>query len=292
MNAYRRPSGGAFRDDGARRALARRRRRRRVRRGAAWMVVAVLAVAAGTTAALGWHAGLGWVRTHTRIFAVRQVDVAATRWVPPWEIVERTGVFPGDDLLAVDPDSVAARVAAIPRVASVKVTRTWKRTVRVVVAEKVPVALLLDGRPEEVAADGTVLGPPPAHSRPEWPLPDSAVRYARGVELPLLTGLGGRPPASGKRLTGEGARQALDFLVRLRGYGERGEAWISEVRVERPGELVAVTLGGVSVRIGDGRLSRRKVEALLTVLERLRKDGKGVQYVDARFRNQVIIKQG
>jgi hypothetical protein len=62
--------------------------------------------------------------------------------------------------------------------------------------------------------------------------------------------------------------------------------------VERPGELTAVTLGGVSVRVGDGRLSRRKVEALLTVLERVRKDGTEVQYVDARFRNQVIIKQG
>ena len=280
------------RDDGARRALARRRRRRRVHRGVAWAVVGAVAVGIGITVALGWHAGLGWARTHTRIFAVRQVDVAPTRWVPPWEIIERTRVYPGDDILAVVPDSVAARVAAIPRVAAVKVRRTWKRRIEVEVTEKVPVALLLDGRPEEVAADGTVLGPPPAHSRPEWPLPDSAARYARGVELPLLTGIGGRPPASGRRLDGEGARQALAFLVRLRSYGDRGESWISEVRVERPGELTAVTLAGVTVRIGDGRLSRRKVEALLAVLERVRKDGTEVLYVDARFRNQVIIKQG
>jgi hypothetical protein len=53
-----------------------------------------------------------------------------------------------------------------------------------------------------------------------------------------------------------------------------------------------ITLGGVQVKIGDGRLSRRKVEALLAVLERVRREGEPILYVDARFRQQVVIKRG
>ncbi len=279
-------------DADARRALARRRRRRRARMGAAWGVVVALAVVGGMSLALGWNAGTGWLRTHTRLFQVRQVDVSATRWVAPWEVVELSGVTPGQDLFTVDEDSVAARLVRHPRIASAEVHRTWRRTVKLTVTERPPLALWLEGGTVEVAADGTVLGPPPLRVGPEWPAQSGAGDDPRGVDLPLLTGLGGVSARPGTRIDDLRAKEALAFLARLRLYGIPGETWISEVNLDPHQGLTAVTLGGVSVRIGDGRLSRRKVEALMAALDQMRREGREVRYVDARFHDQVVVKEG
>ncbi len=276
-------------DEGARRALIRRRRRRRIRRGLAWSVVVVVAVGAGMAVTLGWTAGTDWLRTETRLLRVQQVDVAPSEWVPPWEAVELAGIGVGDDILAIDVDSVEARLESHPRIARAEVKRTWRRTVTLKLTERVPVAMWLDGGMREVAADGTVLGPAPPEGLPRWPLEGHGIRRPRGVDLPLLTGAG---EADAGALDGEASRQALAFLARLREYDRSGDDWISEVWAARPGGLVMITLNGIRVKIGDGCLSRRKVEALLAVLERVGREVDKVQYVDARFRNQVVIKRG
>ena len=62
--------------------------------------------------------------------------------------------------------------------------------------------------------------------------------------------------------------------------------------MERPDDLVLHTLdGGLAIRIGDGRLSRTKLRALFTVLDQI-SDLAQVRYVDLRFHNQVIVKEG
>lgn len=276
----------------ARRALRRRRRRRRIRRTAAWVLVTVAAVTLGMGIVLGWDVGLTWLRRDTSLFRVRQVDVGPTAWVPPWEAVERSGISVGDDILAIVPDSVAARLERHPRVARARVRRTWRRTVRIDLVEKPPVALWVHDGFYEVAADGTVLGRAPRVGLPRWPRASRRPPEPRGTDLPLLTGVRDVDPIPGVRLRQKGVRRALAFLVRLRHYGRGGEQWVSEVWAGDPDSLVAVTLGGVTIRIGDGRVSRRKVEALRAVLDRIRRDGAPVSYVDARFREQVIVKRG
>lgn len=143
----------------------------------------------------------------------------------------------------------------------------------------------------EIAADGTLLGDP--SPLPDWPVPRGEARSARGLELPLLTGVVLDGAGPGTVLEHEGVRQALEFLDRLRVYRSDGSRWLSEIWAQRPGELVVTTLvDGVEIRVGDGRLSRRKLSAVHAVLEELRGTGEEVDYVDARFRNQVIVKAG
>jgi cell division septal protein FtsQ len=185
---------------------------------------------------------------------------------------------------------VAARITERPRVASAVVDRTWKRTVRISVVEKPPVALWVGETAMEVAADGTILGPPPAGARPEWPAAAQKGWTPRGVELPLLTGIEARLEP-GDMLEDAGARNALAFLARLSAYGMDGGGWVSEIWAGTGDQMVLVTLeGGTSVRIGDGRLSKRKLTALRTVLDRLHRKAETVDFVDARFRYQVVVR--
>lgn len=278
-------------DPSARRALARRRRRRRIRIGVAWGTLVMVVVGVGLGIRTGGTAMLSWVRTNTGIFEVRQVDPGGTVWVPPWEVVDASLVNPGDDLLALSKDQVASRVTGHPRVASTEVRRTLRRKLELRVEEKPPVALWLGRSPLEVAADGTVLGPPPVGAGPEWPT--NVHGGPRGVDLPLITGLALTALTPGDVISHEGARQALAFLARLRAYGDGGEFWISEIWVGRPGALVAVTLkGAIPVHLGDGRLSPKKLRALHAVLDRVDSEADQIQYVDARFRHQVIVKTG
>ncbi len=275
----------------ARRALARRRRRRRLRLGLAWTVAGIVLAGTCFGLAMGGRFGLDYIRAHTRWLDVTQVDVEPTPCVPPWEVVDLAGIMPGDDFLDVDPDSVAARIVRHPRIGAARVDKSlWRRSVQIQITEKFPVAIWLEGGLVEVAADGTLLGTPPTREDSRcWPPRTEGANVTRGLGLPLLTGVDSLL-AIGGALRGQAAQQALQFLQRLESYGEPGRGWISEVCATEPEGLVAVTLTGVSVKIGDGRLGRRTVEALRTVIEQVRSEGNAVQYLDARFRNQVVLK--
>jgi len=253
----------------------------------AWTGAGTLLLGIGLSIALGGRAGLTWVRDHTRLFALQQIDVGETVWVPPWELVELAGVTVGDDLLEIRPEEVAARIASHPRVRSARVVRTWKRSLKLEIEEKPPVALLLADPPLEIAADGTALGPPPVGLLPEWPLPDYSQWKRRGVGLPLLSGVSERP-SPGEALEDPSAREALEFLARLEEYGLPAEAWVSEIHAGRGGLELVTLQDGVRIRVGDGRLSRRKMEAVLAVLDRV--DPAHVRSLDARFRQQVVVE--
>jgi len=167
------------------------------------------------------------------------------------------------------------------------------RRVRLEVVERRPLAVLASGdRLWEVDAEGMVLGAPPDWRRPSWTQNPDPSLARRGVELPLLTGL----PAEadpGTALERPGALEALGFLYRLEQYGYAGSGWISEIRVDVPGELCVYTLeGGVAVRIGDGRLSARSVQALFLSLQEIAERGVPVRYVDLRYHDMVVVKQG
>ena len=78
-------------------------------------------------------------------FAVSQVLVGPTKDVNPAEIIALTGVEPGQKLLSIDPDAVAARVATHPWVLSVRVERKLPATLQVDVVEREAVAVAMLG---------------------------------------------------------------------------------------------------------------------------------------------------
>ena len=77
----------------------------------------------------------------TPVMSVRGLVVEGIAEVPYDEVVAAVAVQPGTPLLQVDTDAVADRVATIRRVASVRVQRQYPSSLRVTVAERIPVAV-------------------------------------------------------------------------------------------------------------------------------------------------------
>jgi cell division protein FtsQ len=110
---------------------------------------------------------VAWALFASPLLGVRSVQVDGVSTLPADQVRETAGIASGTPLLRVDVDAVRARVAALPQVASVEVTRGWPHSVVVTVVERKPVAVVgPPGRRSLVDAEGvlfdTVTGAPPA----------------------------------------------------------------------------------------------------------------------------------
>ena len=162
-----------------RRNTAADRRRRLLVRGGGLVVVLGL---------------LAWLLWGSPVLAVSAVRVDGAGTLTTAEVVDVAGVARGTPLLRVDVEAAEGRVARLPQVAGVEVTRGWPRSVVVTVVERRPVAVVEEaGTRSLVDADGvlfdSVTGEPPAGVVPldvARPGPDDgATRAALGALVSL-----------------------------------------------------------------------------------------------------------
>jgi cell division protein FtsQ len=85
--------------------------------------------------------GLGLLLYFTPIMAARGTVITGLTTVTEEEVEQAAAVAPGTPLLQIDTDAVAERVATIRRVASARVQREYPSTLRITVAERVPVVV-------------------------------------------------------------------------------------------------------------------------------------------------------
>jgi cell division protein FtsQ len=118
-----------------------RRFHERIRRRRLRSVVPFL-IGGGVLVLLGL---LAWVVWGTSVLGVRDVAVAGVDIVTPDDVRAAAAIAPGTPLARVDTDAVAARVAALPAVDSVVVSRSLPGTVHIDVTERIAVAVVPAG---------------------------------------------------------------------------------------------------------------------------------------------------
>ena len=212
---------------------ARVRRRRRI---LGWALVG-LALAAGVAYLI-----------RTPLFGLSAVRVTGTHAVPRTEVLAASQVRLGEPYLGLDLAAIRDRVAALPRVAAVTVTRDYPSSLHIAVTERPAVASVSSGALFWlVAADGTVLDS--ATTRPaelpyvaSVPLPAGLAPGSRlppGNELAnALTALGGMDPKLEREVTGVTARSldSLEFTL------EDGTRVLYGLAVDQPAKDAAVLL--------------------------------------------------
>ncbi|MFC5182359.1 cell division protein FtsQ/DivIB [Actinomadura harenae] len=118
----------------ARRPPARRRPNR-------WKAAFVTLLVVGVLAAAGW------VLLGSKLLVVRHVEVTGNRLAPRDRIEGAAGISLGSPMARLDTGAVRARVQRLREVASAKVERAWPGTIRIVVTERTPRAVVArDGR--------------------------------------------------------------------------------------------------------------------------------------------------
>lgn len=109
--------------------LQLRQRGDRRRRGLRWLAVAL---------ALALLLGAGYVVGFSPILSARAVTVSGAKVLTKTEVLAAAGVVVGTPLARLDPGEVADRVAGLPPVAEVTVTRDWPDLVRITITERKP----------------------------------------------------------------------------------------------------------------------------------------------------------
>jgi cell division protein FtsQ len=164
--------------------------------------------------------GGAWVLLASSLFDARTVEVAGTRDLAVDEVRTVAAVPVGTPMLRLDTEAIQSRVAAMPRVASVQVRCTLDGTVRIQLAERIPVAV---------------------------------VRRGSGVHLVDATGADyaavsvGPPGLPELRTARVGPRDAATMaaLTVLTGLPQQLRAQVRAVAAKSP--------AGVVLRLGDGR---------------------------------------
>lgn len=177
------------------------------------------------------------------VFAVREVNVSGPQTIPSEVVVERAAVASGTPLLQVDTHAVARRVAGIPRVDQVTVTRDYPSSLRIELVERTALVV--------VDVDGV-----------------QHLVDAQGIDF----GQGEVPPGTPLLTVGEDAGADLPAVVRdlATVFGEvRGTAGqeITEVNVETPASIVLTLGDGRIVEWGAAGRDHEKAVALQMVLE-------------------------
>ena len=250
--------------------------RHRLRRRAARALVPALKLAGmllllGSTAT-GLATAARWLLTSPR-FAVVAVEVQGTGRLSQAEVLAAAGIVPGENLFRLNGEEIAARLRRLPQVKRAEVIRSFPNRVTLVVEERVPFTLAQAGRLYWLDEDGITLGPELRAVTPP---------------LPVVTGIHPEEVRNGGEAAAR-ARGAVSLIRSMLRTGSPLTREISEIDMSGADGPVLYTVEGVEVRLGtadwEDRLGR-----LEGVLAQTRSLGEPLEYVDLRFRGQVVFK--
>lgn len=123
------------------RLFAQRRRSGRWQRWRRRVCLILIALLAGL---------LVWLIWFSTVLGVRHVDVEGVRTITAGEVTQRAAIERGEPLARVDTTAAEVRIAALARVESVELRRSWPNTVTIVIKERQSVAW--------IKVDGTIRG--------------------------------------------------------------------------------------------------------------------------------------
>jgi cell division protein FtsQ len=194
--------------------------------------------------------GVLWFLAAGPLLSVRAIQVDGAQLLPAELVRETSGVDDGTPLLRVDVDAATARLAELPQVRSVTVTRGWPDRVVITLVERTPLAAVeQDGRRVLVDEDGvlfdTITGELPPGVVPLDVAEPGPGDDATEAALAAIAALPGelREQMAGATATGS---EDVSFLL-LDGTVVR---WGSADESERKAQALA----GLVARIEDGDL--------------------------------------
>lgn len=210
----------------------------------------------------------------SRYATLQEVTVTGTGRLDANQVVEFSGVRPGQSVFSLRPGQVAARVRSLPWVKEAWVRWAWPGRVVIGLTERSPLALVPHhDRFLVVDAEGRVL---------------TTTQETSSWNLPLVTGPVPSQPVAGQFLTDQGI---LGALACVEAFPPDVRDRVAEVHSGEKGDLVVYDLDGVPALLGvpDAYLPQ-KVQILVAIWEDLARQGGGAEYIDVRDPGRPVLK--
>ncbi len=191
-------------------------------------------------------------------FAIRAISVEGSTLLSPWEVEQIAGISRGMNLLKVDLNQVRDRLVADNRIVAAEVRRSIPGTLRIQIEENVGVAAI----PAftgwlEIDKTGRVL---------------AVTKDFASLNLPVISGLRHGFLTVGQRLPdNSGWAVAQECLSTMSPYML---SQISEINVANSNSIVLWTRDPLRIVIGDAGNLQQKVQALVSMLDKVRTDKK------------------
>lgn len=150
--------------------------------------------------------GLAAIFTHDLIMqwdylALKKIEISGNRMAAKKEIVTAAGLAPGDNLLSINGAVVRKRIASLPWVESVSISRSLPDTLRLTITEQMPLAVV------RVGPDSDIIINRDGHPFKEFdPEKDSS------LGLPVIEGLELEKQPAGYGFAGRTFESALAIL--------------------------------------------------------------------------------
>ena len=238
-------------------------------KGALGMVL--MALLAGAMCYGGW-VGYRWL-THAEVFQIAGVDVRGVRSLSEAEVRDFAGMFTGQNVFRVDLEAATRRVLADPRVREVRIERSLPNRISMIIAERVPRAVLqaVNGR-YLIDGEGGGIAPLPKEGPTGARIPVIAVRDSRAVP--------------GEAMVAGAVTEALVLAAELAVRGGWDPAAVT-VKADSP-ETLAVVYADHEFRIGSGNYDE-KLKRLGEIVADMRQRGLEYSYVELRPERQAAV---
>jgi cell division protein FtsQ len=201
-------------------------------------------------------------------FRIASIEVKGNKFLSEGEVRELLGPAIGGNLISANLEGLRANLAASPWVGGAVVRRKLPNTLLVDVTERFPIALAETDQLYVMDASGELidlLGPRTAD-----------------FDLPIIRGLSG----VSVEVRQDRARRANTLLDDL---GDLS-AEVSEISVDRAGDLLVVLRGDGSVLKLAEPPYRKRVLSFLALRQKLRERCPDAEYFDLRFKDRIYAK--
>lgn len=211
------------------------------------------------------------------VLQVEAIEVSKLRHLTRDEVVELTGVRPGDSMLGLRLRHIGEQLAKNPWIETVQVRRYFPHTLSIEVAEREPVAVVNMGFLYYMDAKGEVFKP---------------LTQGDSLNFPVITGVTEEELARDPK----GAKEMLTGAVALMDLLKKGNAFsladVSEIHIDKGFGLTLFTAaGGVPVRLGTEGYEA-KLARFATVYGELKEQMVAVEYIDCDYQDKIIVKKG
>jgi cell division protein FtsQ len=210
---------------------------------------------------------------------VKQVSVEGISVISKDEIVRLMNLPPNVPMYEIDLTAVQRNILTNSFVKSAVIQRDAPSTIRVVVEERKPAAILNANELYYLASDGTVL--PYIASEETYDIP-----VISGVDS--LTGI-----KTGKKLLNAEVREALEIIKASKAAGKQLFHSISEIRLRKGRDLVLYSFEtGIPIIFGKGDAVKKMVKLDAFWQQFIRNNATtDIQYIDIRFDDQVVVSK-